>query len=113
VGRVWLVRSGDATEASDAGQVAVQAFNSVCPHMGCQIQAQVSNRGFVCPCHRASFGSDGSRQVDSRSGDQNHAPRDMDSLVCRIVQDPETGDAWVEVKFEKFQLGLESRVVRS
>lgn len=108
LGRVWLVRSADET-----GQPAVRAFTSVCPHMGCQIQAQAANRGFVCPCHRATFGLDGSRQSNPHSGDKNHAPRDMDGLECRIVQDDQTGDAWVEVKFEKFTPGLEQQVART
>lgn len=109
VGRVWLVRDAGANTDSPA----VMAFTSVCPHMGCQIQANASNQGFVCPCHRAAFGLNGSRQADPRSGDQNHAPRNMDSLECRIVQDAKTGDSWVEVKFEKYETGLERQVAHS
>ena len=110
VGRIWLVRR---PAASNAGKSEVHAFNSVCPHMGCQIQAQASNRGFVCPCHRAAFGLNGLRQNDAVSQEENHAPRDMDSLACRVVRDPSSGDAWVEVKFQTFELGSKQRVTRS
>lgn len=113
VGRVWLVRQAGEQTPADVDQPSVTAFTSVCPHMGCQIQANASNSGFVCPCHRAKFGLNGSRQTDPRSGDQNHAPRDMDGLECRIVEDAQTGDSWVEVKFEKFTSGLERQTVRA
>ncbi len=110
VGRVWLVRR---PATANAGESEVQAFNSVCPHMGCQIQAQASNQGFVCPCHRAAFGLNGQRQNDPVSQEISHAPRDMDSLACRVVQDPANGNAWVEVQLQAFELGSKQRIVRS
>src|SRR5690242_18253191 len=54
IGRVWLVRS-------DSAEPVVQAFNSLCPHMGCQIQLAPQAASFVCPCHRAAFGKGGQR----------------------------------------------------
>ncbi len=105
VGRVWLVRS-------DAAQPQVQAFNSLCPHMGCQIQLHAQSASFICPCHRAAFGKDGERLVASSTGERNHAPRGMDALECRIVQDEASGEAWVEVKYEKFEPGLTHKVAR-
>lgn len=112
VGRVWLVRRNPASTAETSDEPVVRAFNSVCPHMGCQIQAQASSRGFVCPCHRASFGLDGQKQTDAISLERNHAPRGMDGLECQIVRDAATGDEWVEVKYESFELGSERRVTR-
>lgn len=105
VGRVWLVRQADDATSASGEKVHVKAFTSVCPHMGCQILANDSKQGFVCPCHRANFSLTGSRQVDPKSGEQNHAPRDMDLLECRIAQDADSGENWVEVKFEKFETG--------
>lgn len=113
LGRVWLVREAEGTAAANAETQVVKAFTSVCPHMGCQIQANDSNKGFVCPCHRATFGLSGCRQVDPKSGHANHAPRDMDSLECRIIQDADSGESWVEVKFEKFESGLSSQNTRA
>lgn len=112
VGRVWLVREADGTTTATAESPLVKAFTSVCPHMGCQIQANATNQGFVCPCHRATFGLNGSRQPDPQSGNQNHAPRDMDCLECRISKDAESGDSWVEVKFEKFESGPSRQRIR-
>lgn len=113
VGRIWLVRTAGETDVRDSAQTNVQAFNSVCPHMGCQIQSRSTNQGFVCPCHRAAFGLDGQREADAKSGERNHAPRDMDRLACRIVQDAGSDDVWVEVQWDSFELGLEQQVVRS
>lgn len=112
IGRVWLVRDAKSNAGSDGSELAVKAFTSICPHMGCQIGANASNRGFVCPCHRAVFSLDGVRQNEPGSGNRNAAPRDMDGLECRIVNDAESGDAWVEVKYEKFTTGLERQTVR-
>lgn len=113
VGRIWLVRTTDTTDAANPDQPTVRAFNSVCPHMGCQIQSRTSKEGFVCPCHRAAFALDGQREADANSGERNHAPRDMDRLSCRIVQDAAADEAWVEVQLATFELGLETQVVRS
>lgn len=106
VGRVWLVRN-------DAAEPQVQAFNALCPHMGCQIQLNSQSTSFICPCHRAAFGKDGERLAASSTGERNHAPRGMDSLDCRIVQDDTSGEAWVEVKYERFEPGLTRKVARA
>jgi Rieske Fe-S protein len=106
VGRVWLVRS-------DGPEPQVQAFTSVCPHMGCQIQLNAQATNFICPCHRAAFGRSGEPLPASQTGERNHAPRAMDSLDCQIVQDETSGESWVEVKYEKFEPGLTRKVVRA
>jgi menaquinol-cytochrome c reductase iron-sulfur subunit len=106
LGRVWLVRD-------DADDVPVKVFSSVCPHMGCQVQAQRSAAGFTCPCHRARFGRDGRRLIDPQAKEGSASPRDLDRLECRIETDAKTGEAWVEVKFQKFETGLEQQVVRA
>lgn len=109
VGRVWLVRKpGDAADPSAEGLVKV--MSTICPHMGCQVNSQAGGKGFHCPCHGANFGLDGERQTDPRSGERNHAPRDLDPLDCRVVQDESSKEWWVEVKYEKFATGREDRV---
>lgn len=112
IGRVWLVRP-KADEAGANGDKPIRAFNSTCPHMGCQIQEQTSCSGFVCPCHKATFHINGQRQTSEEGQEHNPAPRDMDDLPCRIVQDPATGDSWIEVKYQSYEIGTEQRVVRS
>ena len=110
IGRVWLVRDADSSIETGSEKQSVRALSTICPHMGCQVQVQSGGKNFVCPCHRASFGVGGQRLPDLRNGDRNIAPRDLDELECRLVRDDETGDNWVEVKYEKFKTGLDHRV---
>jgi menaquinol-cytochrome c reductase iron-sulfur subunit len=105
VGRVWLVREPSESSDSNSGEAKVRALSGVCPHMGCQLQSSTGGKGFVCPCHRATFAVDGSRQPDPRTGERNHAPRDLDGVECRLVREDATGEWWVEVMYEKPQAG--------
>lgn len=109
VGRVWLMRLDDGADPSAAD---VAAFTSVCPHMGCQIQLENGGGHFVCPCHRATFRLDGKRRREA-NGSANHAPRGMDNLDCRVVQDEQGEEWWVEVRYEKFESGLTGKVPKA
>ncbi len=89
IGRVWLIRQPDNS---------VKAFTQICPHLGCPIGSQ--GQQFICPCHHATFDSNGTRLM---AGGENPAPRDMDSLACRVQG---TGpDAVVEVEYKNFIQG--------
>lgn len=110
LGRVWLVRrDGEVPEGGNP----VVAFTATCPHLGCMIQHDAKNNRFVCPCHRAVFGLDGEKLSDGRKGQQNHAPRAMDSLECQLVTDEETKEVWVEVTYQKFEQGLTKKVCKA
>lgn len=87
LGAVWLVR--------DAGG-AVKAYSVVCPHLGCGIEP--AREGFVCPCHDSGFTLQGARQGGP-------SPRGMDTLECRVT------DGRVEVRFQKFRLGVPEKIV--
>jgi len=40
------------------------AFDAVCPHAGCTVEYQSSQRLFICPCHGSEFnGRTGSVEV--------------------------------------------------
>lgn len=108
IGRVWLTRRDEKEGGTDA-EAEVVAFSSVCPHMGCQVQINEERGHFVCPCHRAAFDLDGKRLRDDADG----APRGMDTLECRVVQDEQTEEWWVEVKYEKFEPGLITKVPKA
>jgi hypothetical protein len=45
-------------------------------------------------------------------GYENPSPRNMDTLVCRIVQDQASQSWWVEVEFEKFEYGIAAKIPR-
>lgn len=88
VGSVWL----QATDGSKDG-VSITAFSTVCPHLGCAIDWEADSGRYICPCHDSYFEKDG------RVG-TGPSPRPMDSLETRVV------GTTVEVKFEKFALGI-------
>ena len=111
IGRVWLLRKSD--ESTPAGQVEVQAFTTICPHLGCETQEAAGGQGIFCPCHKAKFGLDGAKVGHQKHGERNHAPRALDSLECRVVQDEASGEWWVDVKYEEFERGLTKKIAKA
>lgn len=85
LGSVWIVRHGEA----------VTAFSSVCPHLGCSINA--TDEGFTCPCHESAFTADGKRAGGP-------SPRDLDTLATRIE------DGFVLVDYRRFRIGIPEKV---
>jgi len=94
IGSVWLIKRDDET---------VEAFSAVCPHLGCSVQHVGEDDQFYCPCHEAKFGVDGAIiSGPSRRG--------LDSL--NVVLSDEDGETWVEVMFEKYELGIPEKKTR-
>ena len=87
LGTVYLVKD-------DKG--AIQAFQSICPHQGCQIEFQSQAKIFYCPCHGAAFGCDGKRST----GDDGPMCRDLDALPVKIESEA------VLVDYKRFQCGV-------
>lgn len=96
VGRVWLIRRGGDK---------VEAYTTICPHLGCSINYEEKVKEFICPCHGGTW--DLKCQRVDQAGKTNPAPRDMDQLECRIEGDE------VLVKYENFIQGLEHKVPKS
>ena len=70
VGSVWLVRQPEGSKPP------VVAFSAECPHLGCPVNLAPDRKSFLCPCHSASFGLDGSRtERGRRPGDGRAAGR--------------------------------------
>ena len=73
----------------------IQAFNVVCPHLGCAIIYRDEEKDYFCPCHNSDFVlEDGARGKDSPSA------RPLDTLEAKV----EKGEVWV--KFQNFQTGI-------
>lgn len=85
VGAVWLIK---------VSREEVKAFSTVCPHLGCSINAAPS--GFACPCHTSSFSAGG--QVAG-----GPSPRSMDPLEVKVEGD------MVLVRYARFRQGLARR----
>jgi Rieske Fe-S protein len=91
IGRVWLIRRDKDT---------VDAFTTICPHLGCSVNFVEKDKLFICPCHGGTFDIAGQRQ--ERPGLVNPAPRGMDRLECR--RDP-TDPQLIQVKYQNFIQG--------
>jgi nitrite reductase/ring-hydroxylating ferredoxin subunit len=69
----------------------VDAFSSVCPHLGCRVHWVPDRREFFCPCHRGIFDADGV----AVSG----PPADSDQRLARVPVevDAASGAVYLEV----------------
>jgi menaquinol-cytochrome c reductase iron-sulfur subunit len=91
IGAVYLRRLSDGK---------VQAFNVVCPHLGCFVDYLPDRGKYLCPCHNSTFTTAG--KIDDRA---SPAPRGLDSLEVELRDGKE-----VWVKFENFQAGRPDKV---
>jgi Rieske Fe-S protein len=97
IGRVWLIRRDHNR---------VEAFTSVCPHLGCSVNFTGSE--FLCPCHGGRFDASGHRKEEP--GRTNPAPRDMDALT---VNQDALRQGLVQVDYQEFLRGTLEKIVRS
>jgi Rieske Fe-S protein len=109
IGRVWVVKMGNAPDLST--QALVMAFNAntarknqflkvfttICPHLGCSVNLNAGGNGFACPCHSATFNLNG-----ARADETNPAKRPMDDLEWEIDTEDPTATR-IRVRFLKFQ----------
>jgi Rieske Fe-S protein len=98
LGRVWLIRRDDKN---------VEAFTTICPHLGCSINYEDKAKLFICPCHNGTFDLAGSRV--ERPGLTNPAPRGMDQLEVRVLAD----SGIVEVYYQNFIQGRHEKIVKT
>jgi Rieske Fe-S protein len=91
IGRVWLIRRDNDK---------VEAFTTICPHLGCSVNFEDKSQLFICPCHGGTFNLAGERV--ERPDFNNPAPRGMDHLECR--RDPNDPES-VQVHYQNFRQG--------
>jgi len=105
VGRVWLVRHD---------KDKVDAFTTICPHLGCSVDWREDQKLFICPCHNGTFDPNG--ELVNRPGINNPAPRGMDKLELTMIPDPasppDKPDSFLEVKYENFLQGRHEKIPR-
>ena len=106
VGRIWVVKKGNN----------IQVFTTICPHLGCSINADPGNPcpGFTCPCHGGKFQLDGALAGGAA---QNPAPRGMDALEFERARDPENPDPnnrdLLLVKYQNFVQGEHEKTAKT
>ena len=88
IGAVYVLRGEDN---------GIQVLSSMCPHLGCAVS--VAEAGFRCPCHGATFASNG-----TRTGVDNPSPRDMDPVPHDVR------DGVLYCRFIAFRPGSEERI---
>ena len=91
IGAVYLRRIGDKQ---------IQAFNVICPHLGCFVDYDLSRKRYQCPCHDSSFGVDG-KIADPKSPSR----RGLDELEVEIRNNDE-----IWVKFQNFRAGEKEKI---
>jgi nitrite reductase/ring-hydroxylating ferredoxin subunit len=101
VGRVWLIRRASAPDK-------VEAYTSICPHMGCSINFEASERRFACPCHGGLWDF----YCQRLNPETNPARRDMDRLDVELQKDGATDDMWVAVKYEQFMSSIPEKKLK-
>ncbi|NNE94230.1 MAG: Rieske 2Fe-2S domain-containing protein [Verrucomicrobiales bacterium] len=74
----------------------IQAFNVVCPHLGCAINYREEQHDYFCPCHDSAFALE-----DGEQGPGSPSARPLDSLEAEVRNENE-----VWVKFQNFQTGV-------
>ncbi|MBC8355268.1 MAG: Rieske 2Fe-2S domain-containing protein [Planctomycetes bacterium] len=85
IGTVFLRR--------EPGSTKLECVNAKCPHAGCNVDFNIPDRQFHCPCHDSNFEANGIRI----SPESCPSPRDLDTLTV----DPERlqhGEVWVDFK---------------
>ena len=78
----------------------VQAFNVVCPHLGCAINYREEEHDYFCPCHNSAFEVENGVQEKS-----SPSARGLDELETRVRKDGQ-----VLVKFQNFQMGKSEKI---
>jgi Rieske Fe-S protein len=99
IGRVWLVRQNEKE---------INAFTTICPHLGCSVNFEEKDQVFLCPCHGGTFSIDGQRL--ETPGRTNPAPRAMDVLQWR--RDPANPEL-LQVKYQNFMQGKETPIPKT
>jgi menaquinol-cytochrome c reductase iron-sulfur subunit len=87
------------------GQATPEALQTTCPHAGCMLDFVAANKVFQCPCHNSSFQADGAIIQPSP------APRPMDTLECKVVDD--RGVKNVLVRYENFYTGIAEKIAKA
>jgi len=76
----------------------LQVLSAVCPHLGCSVQWQDGKKAFVCPCHSATFDTNGACTGGP-------APRGLDTLAAKVQ------DGRLMVRYQYFRQLVKTKEV--
>jgi len=117
LGKVWVLRT-DAGD--DPAKAEITVLSAECPHAGCEVGVQaakgagpnVAPQEFYCGCHQARFELPSGDRLPGDGGQENPSLRGLDPIDHRIVQDADTGEPWLEVDFQRFEIGSAERTAK-
>ena len=78
----------------------LQAFNVVCPHLGCAVEYRAEQHDYFCKCHDSAFEFEQGTQEEG-----SPSARGLDSLPAEVRNESEV---WVQ--FQNFQTGKKDKI---
>lgn len=81
------------------GKNQVIAYNTTCPHAGCDVTFRSGLGKFHCPCHDSTFSPQGERSEGSPS------PRGLDELHVELR---DNNEVWV--RYQDFHIGTQKKI---
>lgn len=87
IGTIFLRRDG----------AEIVAMSTICPHLGCKVDADTPRACLRCPCHDSDFAYDGKVLTGP-------SPRGLDRLQTRVAR------GIVEVEYLRFKTGTPDKV---
>lgn len=85
--KVILEKSVYVTKGADG---KLKVLTAVCPHLGCSVRYNDTDKNFGCPCHKGNFASDGKLI-------SGPPPRNLDELDSRIAE------GTLQVRYQSFR----------
>jgi menaquinol-cytochrome c reductase iron-sulfur subunit len=88
------------------GSQTVECLNAICPHAGCFVAFNATEKQFQCPCHDSKWQPDGVRLDPATCP----SPRDLDSLEVdseKLAQ----GEIWV--RFQNFLTATHEKIPKA
>lgn len=73
-----------------ANEAGLRAFDTRCPHLGCQVHWERDQQRFVCPCHNGVFDRDGVATAGPP------AAADQSLAQAPLAVDPSSGTVFLE-----------------
>lgn len=78
----------------------LQAFNVVCPHLGCAVEFRPEQHDYFCKCHDSAFGFENGTQEEG-----SPSARGLDTLPIELRNENEV---WVQ--FQNFHTGKKQKI---
>ena len=93
IGAIYVRRLPEA-------ETGPQAFNVVCPHLGCAVEFRPEQHDYFCKCHDSAFAFENGAQEEG-----SPSARGLDTLPAELRNEDEV---WVQ--FQNFHTGKKEKI---